>query len=248
MEKNKFTQKIRGATGVDLAYIFREGRKDRPTLVFLGGYRSDMTGTKAVALDAYCAQNNLSLLRFDYAGHGESGGEFRNGTIGQWMEDALTVIESVTSGPLLLIGSSMGGWIGLLVAQKLLPRVTGFIGIAAAPDFTDWVWRAHMTEAERALCRAQGYIDTPDGDLMTLALFEDGAQHLIFDKPLNLPCPVTLLQGKLDREVPYEVAKKLAGHITPTPAKLILIDDGDHRLARDQDLRVLEEVVARFIL
>jgi pimeloyl-ACP methyl ester carboxylesterase len=137
----------------------------------------------------------------------------------------------------------MGGWIGLLVAKALGDRVKAFIGIAAAPDFTDWVWNHHMTEDERVLCKAQGYIDTPDGDTLTMRLFEDGAQHLVMDKPLYLPFPVTLLQGKKDVEVPYHLAQKLAAHITPNEVELILVDDGDHRLSRPQDLEMLGKSV-----
>lgn len=223
-----------------LAYHLRQGAKTLPTLVFLGGYRSDMGGTKAVALDQFCAENNYSLLRFDYAGHGESGGNFKEGTIGTWLGNALHVIDALTTGPLLLIGSSMGGWIGLRVAQLRLERIMGFIGIAAAPDFTDGVWNNEMTPDQQFLCIQQGYITTPDGDIFTHKLFLDGAQHSIFDKPLKLNCPVTLLHGKQDDVVPYAVAQKLAQHMTnPLPPKLILIDDGDHRLARDSDLEIL---------
>ncbi len=240
-------QKISQKDGQNLAYQLRIGLKPVPTLVFLGGYRSDMTGTKATHLDEWAATHDVSLLRFDYRGHGASDGDFRDYCIGDWLDDALLVIDTLTTGDIILIGSSMGGWIGLLVAKLRAGRIKGFIGIAAAPDFTDWVWNNNMIAAERALCKIQGYINTPDGDTLTYKIFEDGAQHLVFDKPLNLPFPVTLLQGKKDSEVPYQLAQKLAAHITPNPATLVLVDDGDHRLSRKQDLDMLDDVLEKLM-
>lgn len=230
--------------GKKLAYRLREGSQTSPTLVFLGGYRSEMTGTKAVFLDNLCAGKGYNLLRFDYTGHGASDGDFRDGSIGDWTQDALAVITATITGDMILIGSSMGGWIGLLIAKILGNRIKAFIGIAAAPDFTDWVWNQEVTPAQQNLCKQQGHITTPDGDTLTLKLFEDGAQHLIFDKPLNLPFPITLLHGKLDEVVPYQVAQRLADHITsPTPPEIIIIEDGDHRLARDEDLELLAKIL-----
>lgn len=233
--------------GKKLAYCLREGSQTSPTLVFLGGYRSDMTGTKAVFLDNLCAEKGYQFLRFDYTGHGASDGDFRDGSIGDWTQDALAIINATIKGDMILIGSSMGGWIGLLIAKILGDRIKAFIGIAAAPDFTDWVWNHEMTEAQQNLCKQQGYINTPDGDTLTLKLFEDGAQHLIFDKPLNLPFPVTLLHGKLDEVVPYQVAQKLADHITPKPVELIIVEDGDHRLSTEANLQLLANVLGGFM-
>ena len=230
--------------GKKLAFSHQIGADRLPTVVFLGGYRSDMTGTKAAFLAEFCARNNYSYLRFDYSGNGLSEGDFNDGSIGTWTEEALEMISAQVIGDMVLIGSSMGGWIGLLVAQKLGSRVKGFIGIAAAPDFTHHVWHIEMTEAQRQLCKHQGYINTPDGDMLTYKLLQDGSQHLIFDKPLNLPFPVILLQGKRDPVVPYHTAQKLATHITsPIQPEVILIEDGDHRLARDQDLKSLSEIL-----
>ena len=233
--------------GKKLAYRLREGSTALPTLVFLGGYRSDMTGTKAAFLDNLCAEKGYNFLRFDYTGHGASDGDFRDGCIGDWTQDALAVITNTIKGDMILIGSSMGGWIGLLIAKMLSNRIKAFIGIAAAPDFTDWVWNHEMTETQQNLCKENGVITTPDGESFTLKLFEDGAQHLIFDKALNLPFPVTLLQGKLDEVVSYKIAQKLADHITPHPAKLILVEDGDHRLSSDSNLELLGKAVESFM-
>lgn len=241
-----YPQEIPAKNGLPLVYRLRKGRKDCPTLVFLGGYRSDMMGSKACYLDAFCARHDIPYLRFDYSGHGESGGRFEDGCIGTWRDDALSVITAATDGDLILVGSSMGGWIGLLVAQVLPDRIKGFIGIAAAPDFTDWVWNDQMTAAQRSLCAQQGFIETPDGGYFTQRLFTDGTSHLIFDKPLYLPHPVTLLQGEQDSQVPVTIAQKLAAHITPHPAELILIPDGDHRLSRDQDLDILGHIILNF--
>lgn len=237
-------QKITKKDGKRLAYCMRTGRTDAPTLVFLGGYRSDMTGTKAVFLDTLCAEQGLPYLRFDYSGHGESDGDFNDLVLSDWLDDALFMIDELVRGDVILVGSSMGGWIGLLISRLRGDRIKGFIGIAAAPDFTRWIWEG-MDNAARALCREQGYIGSKDGDYFTFGLLEDGERHSIFDKSLYMPFPVTLLQGKLDKSVPYTVAERLVEHITPPSAKLILIDDGDHRLARDKDLQVLAGVVMR---
>lgn len=234
--------------GKKLAYRLREGSKTLPTLVFLGGYRSDMTGTKAAFLDMLSAEKGYSFLRFDYSGHGASEADFKDGCIGDWAQDALSIITTLIQGDIILIGSSMGGWIGLLVAKQLGHRIKGFIGIAAAPDFTHHVWH-HMTEIQRDLCSKQGYINTPDGDTLTLKLLQEGEQHLIFDKPLNLSYPVTLLQGKLDEIVPYKTAQKLADHIVSTIIpEVIIIEDGDHRLSKDADLHILSEAIHEHIM
>jgi len=232
---------------VKLAFRFHKGLKTLPTLVFLGGYKSDMMGTKAVFLDKFCAEEGLSYLRFDYSGQGESSGDFKDGCIGVWLNDALTIINHTIKGDMILIGSSMGGWIGLLLSQILGDRVTGFIGIAAAPDFTEYVWHNQMSKAHQTICLKNGFLETPEGDYFTMKLFEDGLDHLIFDKPLHLNCPIILLQGKKDDVVPYQMAQKLADHITShTPPELIFINDGDHRLTREEDLDVLVKIISKF--
>lgn len=242
-------QKIYAKSGKALAYRAFYGQKSAPTIVFLGGYGSDMTGSKATFLDSFCREKGYSFLRFDYSGNGSSEGEFKDGTIGQWTEDALTIINHAAQRDVILVGSSMGGWIGLKVAMVLGQRVKAFIGIAAAPDFTDWVW-AGLSEGQREDCARNGQTALSDGGFITYRFLQDGLQQRIMDKPINLPCPVILLQGKQDATVPYQVAEKLAAHITsPTPVSLILIDDGDHRLTRPQDLELLavqlEDVLER---
>lgn len=248
MDSKDTLQYLSLKNGKKLAFRLREGTKSLPTLVFLGGYRSDMTGSKASFLDQLSADKGYSLLRFDYSGHGASDGDFKDGCIGEWTEDALNVITATVKGDMILIGSSMGGWIGLLVAKQLGSRVKGFIGIAAAPDFTHHVWHTEMTAAQRDLCSKQGYINTPDGDTLTLKLLQEGEQHLIFDKLLNLPYPVTLLHGRLDDVVPYQTAQKLADHITSvTTPEVIIIEDGDHRLSTDGNLQLLAQTVETIV-
>lgn len=247
MDTNSPIKFLPSDQGISLAYCYRDGREDVPTVVFLSGYHSDMEGTKAVAVDAYCAAHNISCLRLDYSGHGQSGGDFRQGTIGRWTKDAAEVIQYATRGKLVIIGSSMGGWIGLLVAQRIPNRVIAYIGVSAAPDFTDWVWHDQMDEEARLLCRHQGYIHTPGGDVMTLQLFEEGAQHLLLHSPLSVPFPVILLHGGMDAEVPVTIADRLEKVLIAPSVKKTIIPDGTHRLSREEDIRVLLQIVASAI-
>lgn len=244
MDTNISVEYVIRPDGIKLAYRYLKGQPDSPTIVFLSGYHSDMEGTKALAVAAYCATYNISCLRLDYSGHGQSEGDFCDGTIGRWLEDALMVIHQVTQGPLIVIGSSMGGWIGLLVARIMPQRIAAYIGISAAPDFTDWVWHKEMDEETRDLCRRQGYVPTPDGDVMTLRLFEEGAQHLLLQAPLRLPFPVKLLHGGMDSEVPIAVVDKLETVLDAPYVEKMIIPDGTHRLAREDDIKILLQLVA----
>ncbi len=249
MDTKDTLQKTRRKDGQNLAYRYREGQKPAPVIIFLGGYQSDMTGTKASYLDQMAEKKGLPFLRFDYRGHGASDGVFRDLCLSDWLDDARTIIDTVIPNrPIIGVGSSMGGWIGLLLAKERPEIFRSFIGIAAAPDFTEWVWQKELDNDQRALCKSQGYIGDLNGSFITLDMFKDGAQHLIFPKPLPMPCPVTLLQGKQDTEVPYPIAEKLAAHMTsPFQPDLILIEDGDHRLSRPQDLELLGNVVGQAI-
>jgi pimeloyl-ACP methyl ester carboxylesterase len=234
--------------GVDLAWKRLSGRG--PTIVFLPGFRSDMEGAKALHLAAVAVARGQAMLRLDYSGHGASGGCFEDGTIGLWTEDALALIDSLTEGPLLLVGSSMGGWIGLNVALARPDRIAAYIGIAAAPDFTEtMIWKA-MPEAARAVLMAKGVIHVPSeyGEplAVTRALIEDGRRHLRLAAPIPLRCPVRLLQGQRDGDVPWRTALAIADHVESDDVQVILIKDGDHRLSRASDLAVLEDVVLRF--
>jgi pimeloyl-ACP methyl ester carboxylesterase len=235
--------------GVELAWALREGRS--PTVVFLPGFASDMAGAKATALDAWCAARGQAMLRLDYSGHGASGGAFADGTIGRWTEDALTVIDSVPVGPIVLVGSSMGGWIGLHIALKRPERVTALVGIAAAPDFTEALLNEGMTPADRERLAGQGFIERPSEYgpplRLTRALIEDGRRHLLLGGPIALRLPVRLLQGQRDAAVPWQTALALAERITGDDVQVALIKDGDHRLSRPEDLALLTRTVGALL-
>jgi pimeloyl-ACP methyl ester carboxylesterase len=232
--------------GVALAWRRREGRG--PTIVFLPGFASDMTGTKAAALDAWCAARGRAFLRLDYSGHGASGGDFADGTIGVWLADALTVIDSATDGKMLIVGSSMGGWIALHVALARPDRLAGLVGIAAAPDFTEnLMWEA-MTFEERGRLMQSGLIQVPNPygppTPVTRALIEDGRRHLLLTgDPIGISVPVRLLHGQADREVPWELSLRTAEAIAGEDVHVTLVKDGDHRLSRPQDLALLGRVI-----
>jgi len=235
--------------GVKLAYAHIPGRD--PTVVFLPGYKSDMEGTKAVDLAEFCAARGQAFLRLDYSGHGASGGDFMDGTIGTWLADALRVINHATTGSLILIGSSMGGWIALLAALALQDRVAGLIGIAAAPDFSEALVWDQLSFAERTEVMDRGFIMRPNpyGDAypFTRALIEDGRTRLLLDSPIPLTCPIRMLHGQEDNEVPWELALRVADQVESPNVRVILVKDGDHRLSRPEDLALLRETLAGLI-
>ncbi len=227
--------------GIELAWERLPGRS--PTVVFLPGLRSHMQGEKALHLARLCADAGQAMLRFDYAGHGSSAGRFEDGTISTWLSDTLTVIDRLTQGTLVLVGSSMGGWIALLAARARPSRLAGLVGIAAAADFTEsLMWRA-MVPQERARLLRDGILHVPSryGDPLpiTRALIEDGRKHLLLDAPIPIACPVRLLHGQRDPDVPWRTSLRLAERITATDVRLTLVKDGDHRLSRPQDLDLL---------
>ena len=235
--------------GVRLAWAHLAGRS--PTVVFLPGFNSDMNGSKALAVRAFCEARGQAMLRLDYSGHGESGGAFIEGSIGQWCEDALKVIEARTKGELLLIGSSMGGWIALLLALRLGARVSAYVGIAAAPDFTeDLMWQAMAPHEREALLR-DGRIETPSeyGEplVITRHLIEEGRSHLLLGGPIAITAPARLLQGQQDPDVPWETALKLASRLEAADVQILLIKDGDHRLSRPADLALLTRTLASLL-
>jgi len=220
-------------------------------VVFLPGYRSDMTGEKATALAAFCAARGQAMLRFDYSGNGASEGAFEDGTIGAWALDALAVIDALSEGPLILVGSSMGGWIALLTALARPARVAGLVGIAAAPDFTETLMWAAMAPAERATLLRDGVLRAPSqyGEpyAITRALIEDGRNHLLLTGPIAIDCPVRLLHGQLDPDVPWETALRIAERVTGADVRITLVKDGDHRLSRPGDLALLRETLAALL-
>jgi len=232
------------ADGVRLAYRHVPGRG--PTLVFLPGYKSDMQGGKAQALAAWAAEQGLAMLRLDYSGCGESDGAFEDGTLDIWRDDVLAVIAAANVGPLILIGSSMGGWLMLLVAEALGDQVTAMVGIAAAPDFTDWDFDA----ADRATIAANGRIERPsdygyDPMLITQDFWQSGQGNLRLTGVVGIDCPVRLIHGQNDPDVPWETSLKLAAALRSSDVQTILLKDGDHRLSRDQDIALLIDVVGK---
>lgn len=236
--------------GVQLAWSLTPG--DGPTTVFLPGFRSDMGGSKALETNAFCQRNGLACLRLDYSGHGASGGNFQAGTIGRWRDDALFLVDQHTQGDLVLVGSSMGGWIALLLALARPDRVVGLIGIAAAPDFTETLMWAAMTDGEREILLRDGVLLTPSqyGDPVpvTSGLIEDGRTHLLLDGTIAVHAPVRLLQGQQDPDVPWQTAMRLAERLETDDVQITLIKDGDHRLSRPGDLALLRHTLAALLL
>ena len=240
-------QFLERADGASIAYYRTPGRA--PGLMFLGGFASDMDGTKALALEAYARERGRAFLRFDYRGHGQSSGRFADGTIGQWRDDALSALDQLTDGPQVLVGSSMGGWIMLLAALARPERVAGLVGIAAAPDFTDELLWQRLTAQQQREIEDKGVWDMPSdyGDPVPLShqLFQEGRRHKLLGAPIELACPVRLLQGTADDEVPAEWALKLQHALTSDDVEATLVKDADHRLSSDRDLRRLTDTLDR---
>lgn len=231
--------------GRRIAYRLTPGQG--PTVVFLGGFRSDMEGSKAQHLQAWAEREGRAFLRFDYSGHGASSGAFLDGAIGDWFEDARAAL-SLAPGPLLLVGSSMGGWISLLLAKALPERIAGLVGIAAAPDFTeDSMWAAFDADQRAALLRdgqvaqPSDYSDEPY--IITRRLIEEGRNRLVLREPLPLPFPVRLLQGTADTDVPPAVALRLLDHATGGDIRLTLVKGADHRFSSPDCLALIEATV-----
>lgn len=219
-----------------------------PGIVFLGGFRSDMTGTKAVYLQDWAAAAGRAFLRFDYSGHGISSGDFLDGAIGDWFEDALAVVTALTEGPQVLVGSSMGGWIALQLARAIPDRIAGLVGIAAAPDFTEDSMWAGFTEAQRQDLTVKGRVElpsdySPEPYIITRRLIEEGRARLVLRDPLPLPFPVRLLQGTADTDVPAAVALRLLDHATGPDIRLTLVKGADHRFSTPDCLAMIAAAV-----
>ncbi|HWD28633.1 MAG TPA: alpha/beta hydrolase [Rhizomicrobium sp.] len=238
--------------GHHLAYARRAGRvpKSGPGVVWLGGFKSDMTGTKACALDAWAEVHDHAFVRFDYFGHGVSSGNFREGTVTRWRDDCLAVLDRLTEGPQILVGSSMGGHLALLTALARPERVAGLLLIAPAADFTEaLLWNTYPQDVQRRIMEQGEYLwpslYDPDPYPVTRTLIEDGRKHLLLDRPVPLACPIRILQGMADPDVPWEHALRLMERLGPD-TQLTLIKDGDHRLSKPHEiaaiLRVLESM------
>lgn len=233
--------------GATIAYHCRRGRG--PGVVFLGGFMSDMTGTKALALDRFCESRGRAFLRFDYFGHGQSSGAFADATVSRWRDDALAVFDALTDGPQILVGSSLGGWIMLLLAAARPQRINALVGIAAAPDATEDLMWTQFPPAVRQAIERDGAARIPSayseqGYLITRKLIEDGRQHLIMRSAIPFAGPVRLLHGMRDDDVPWQRSLALAERLAAADVRITLVKDGDHRLSRDADLAVLMQTLA----
>lgn len=233
--------------GIRLAYRHLGGTG--PKIVFLPGYMSDMQGGKALALAAWATREGRAMLRLDYSGCGESEGAFEDGTLDIWRNDVLAVIREIVSGRVILIGSSMGGWLMLLVAHALGEKVQAMVGIAAASDFTDW----DFSDADKATIKQQGRIERSsdygyDPMVITHIFWQSGQANLQLADEIAIDCPVRLLHGQNDPDVPWETSVKLAAALRSSDVQTLLIKDGDHRLSRDADIMLLIDTVAKLAI
>jgi pimeloyl-ACP methyl ester carboxylesterase len=234
---------LQTAAGRRIAYRLRHGRS--PTLVFLPGYASDMDGTKALALDAFAGRRGLTMLRLDYSGTGSSPGGFEDGTLARWLEDALAAVDELTDGQIIPIGSSMGGWIALHVALLRPERVQALVGIAAAPDFADW----GVSEPEMAELRSNGRIERPnpygpEPEVITRAFWESGQQLRLLDQPIAVDCPVRLVHGDADADVPLAIAFQTMATLRSADVQLAVLKGGGHRLSQPHEIDAIVRALA----
>jgi pimeloyl-ACP methyl ester carboxylesterase len=219
--------------GRSIAYRLRAGNV--PTLVFLPGYGSDMEGTKALELDEFAARRGIGMLRLDYSGTGSSAGRFEDGTLAHWIEEALAAVDRLTEGPLIVVGSSMGGWIALHLALMRPERVRALVGIAAAPDFTEWGFSAE----QKAALRRDGKL----GDELTLAFWESGQQLRLLEREMAIDAPVRLLHGEIDRDVPLDIAFRLMRGLRSSDVQLNVLKGGGHRLSEPREILAILSTV-----
>ena len=239
------TQFLSTKQGRKLAYHRTEGKG--PWVVFLGGLKSDMEGTKAVFLEEWAQKNGRAFLRFDYSGHGESSHEFTDGCIGDWAEDAAEAVNALTDGPIIPVGSSMGGWQALLLAKAMPERIAGMVTIAAAPDFTEDGYWANFTDAQKQALEDLGQVELPsdymEPYIITKRMIEDGRQQLVLRDALELPFPVRFLQGTADTAVSVETAVRLLEHAEGPDMQLKLVKDADHRFSDGPCLGLILEAL-----
>lgn len=225
----------------DATIAYHRSRGTGPGVVFLTGYMSDMTGGKALRLERHCRAQGRSFVRFDYFGHGASSGRFVDGTIGRWADDAVRVLDALTQGRQILVGSSLGGWIMLLAALRRPERIAGLLGIAAAPDFTADLIEPSLTPAERDTLERDGVAPIfspydPEPTPVSRLILEEGRDHLVLRDDIPLDCPVRLIHGMRDPDVPWQTALRLAERLRTRDVEITLIKDGEHRLSEPPDL------------
>ncbi|MEJ5217581.1 alpha/beta hydrolase [Cognatishimia sp. D5M38] len=235
--------------GRRLAYHKTEGAG--PTVVFLGGLKSDMEGTKAIHLEDWCQARGQAFLRFDYSGHGQSSERFEDGCIGDWHEDTLAAVDALTEGGLVVVGSSMGGWQALLLAKARADRIKGMVTIAAAPDFTEDGYWANFTNAQKEALEAVGHVELPsdymEPYIITKRMIEDGRDHLVLREALPLPFPVRFLQGTEDTAVTRETALRLLDHADCENMRLTLVKGGDHSLSDPRSLDLITQAITEVL-
>lgn len=230
----------------NLAYVHTPGHG--PLVMFLGGFKSDMQGTKATYLEARAKARGQAFLRFDYSGHGQSKGAFKEGTIGTWKEDAGAVLSHIVKEPAVLVGSSMGGWISLLLMLEHPEMIKALVGIAAAPDFTEGI-RTGLTLAQKQKIEEDGFLEEPsdygESYIFTRALLEDGKSQRLLNRRHTSSAPMHLIQGKLDSEVDWHTPERIKAAFPDAVVDITLIDEGDHRLSRPQDLQIIDNAIEK---
>lgn len=243
-----------GADRRAIAVRHRSSAGRAPGLLWLGGYRSDMDGTKAIELDRLAGERGMACTRFDYSGHGASQGRFEDGTLSRWLEESLAVFDAFTQGPQILVGSSMGGWIALRMVEELSKRaergrIAGLVLVAPAPDFTTELIEPTLSAEQRRALEERGFYEEPtpygpEPNVYTQALFEDGRRNRVLDGIIDAGCPIHILQGMDDDDVPYRHALRLVEHLPGDNLVVTLIRDGDHRLSRPEDIDRLRAAVS----
>jgi len=243
-------QVIRRDDGLTIAYHSTPGKS--PGVVFLPGFRSDMTGGKALELEEMCRRQGHGYLRFDYTGHGQSGGDFEFGTIGSWTDDAIYALDKLTEGPQVLVGSSMGGWIMLLTALARPHRVAGLLGIAAAPDFTEDLMPHELSDEQKRTLAKDGIIHMPseydeEPTPITQALLDEGRNHLLLRRPIPLDCPVRLIHGMADPDVPWQTALRISQMLQTDDVEIQFVKGGEHRMSELADLARLTRTLGELL-
>jgi pimeloyl-ACP methyl ester carboxylesterase len=233
---------LRREDGASIAYHRTTGRT--PGVVFLTGYMSDMTGQKAVRLEEFCRARGQAYVRFDYYGHGASSGAFTDGTIGRWADDAVFVLDRLTEGPQVLVGSSLGGWIMLLAARARPSRIAGLLGVASAPDFTEDLILQALSPSDREVLEREGVVPVyspydPEPTPVTKLILEEGRRHLVLRDQIGVDCPVRLIHGMRDPDVPWRTSLRLADRLRSEDVEITLVRAGDHRLSQPADLNRL---------
>ncbi len=245
-------KRLKCADGSELAYHKTDGQQ--PGVIFLGGFRSDMEGTKALAIEKHCKARGQQCIRFDYFGHGQSTGDFSEGTIGRWATNVVTILDELTDGrPQILVGSSMGGWLMLLAALRRPEKVAALMGIAAAPDFTELLMWDKFTLEQQNQLREKGLVLLPNCYAdeapypITMNLIAESGEHLVLDSTIKIKCPVTLIHGMQDEDVPWEFSMTLNEKLLSKEVKTLLIDDGDHRMSSDKHIAIILKNLDRMI-